>query len=408
MRFEANAVEFVAFGIPIIGNLDNGYVIGLTPEGQEICHRLSASGATEEEIAAIDKGLLHHLKKGCYFETSKNEPSVRTAYLHVTQRCNLNCVGCYSYDEGRNELEDMSLEDIFICLDYLRKVGTNRLIISGGEPFMRDDLGQICHYAKHKKQFGIVEVLTNGTLLNSRKLNELSDQVDRISVSFDGTSSEDRAYIRNMQRYEQLVDAIDAIKAHGIRAHISPTIHSANISAISDYKSLANKLGATISFSLFSPVGNSATIRDITPSRIDLMRLGLEMATPHDDGAIIADDTPINTNLAVKAGCGAGCSQMSISASGEIYPCHMLHCEKLSLGNIISGELPTHDQSKKTFPIQVEDIAECKDCEIRYFCGAGCRARAYRHTGSIFKKDPYCELMKSFYSHLLSNIASIK
>ena len=40
MRFGSNVVAFDLCGIPAVGNLDNGAVAGLTPEGAQLCQRL--------------------------------------------------------------------------------------------------------------------------------------------------------------------------------------------------------------------------------------------------------------------------------------------------------------------------------------------------------------------------------
>ncbi len=404
MKIVANAVEFEAFGIPIIGNLDNGYVIGLSPEGRAICHQLLLAEASKEDIVAVDERLYQHLERGRFFENTGSTRPARTAYLHVTQRCNLDCVGCYSFDESRNKQPDLTFEEICACLEYLRSSSVCRLIISGGEPFLRDNLSGIVHYAKQVCRFDVVEILTNGTVISNNKLEGMSDHVDRISVSFDGPSSCDPALIRKEQRFEQLVDAISVIKANGIRAHILPTIHSSNVADIDRYKELARNLDATISFSLFSPVGESATIDDAALSDIELAELATRMIGTKDKTTTIMNDTPINANLAVTAGCGAGCGQMSISAAGDVYPCHMLHCDEFNMGSALETKGSGVALDCDRFPITVDSIDECKDCDIRFFCGGGCRARAYRHSKNIQAKDPYCTLMKSFYSQLFDTI----
>lgn len=71
-----------------------------------------------------------------------------TAYLHVTQRCNLECAGCYSLDDGRNSLEDAPTKSILRAVGQLAREGVSKLIVSGGEPFLRGDLPEIVRFAK--------------------------------------------------------------------------------------------------------------------------------------------------------------------------------------------------------------------------------------------------------------------
>ena len=49
MRFGPNVVEHAPFSIPMIGNTATGYVIGLTPEGAAVCHRMFAEDVPEAE-----------------------------------------------------------------------------------------------------------------------------------------------------------------------------------------------------------------------------------------------------------------------------------------------------------------------------------------------------------------------
>lgn len=59
MRFGPNVVEHAPFSIPMIGNTATGYVIGLTPEGAAVCHRMFAEDVPEAEVAAVN---LSHLR----------------------------------------------------------------------------------------------------------------------------------------------------------------------------------------------------------------------------------------------------------------------------------------------------------------------------------------------------------
>lgn len=48
MRFGPNVVEHAPFSIPMIGNTETGYVIGLTPEGAAVCHRMFTEDVPEQ------------------------------------------------------------------------------------------------------------------------------------------------------------------------------------------------------------------------------------------------------------------------------------------------------------------------------------------------------------------------
>lgn len=71
-----------------------------------------------------------------------------SAYVHITDNCNLHCVGCYSHVEKRNKKTDLTYKEICYELDQLADNGVKIIVISGGEPFIREDIELICKYAK--------------------------------------------------------------------------------------------------------------------------------------------------------------------------------------------------------------------------------------------------------------------
>ena len=60
---------------------------------------------------------------------------------------------------------------------------------------------------------------------------------------------------------------------------------------------------------------------------------------------------------------------VSVSADGEVFPCHMMHDEAFSLGSLLedpgclAARMPLRPRG---------ELAACADCEIRYLCGGGC------------------------------------
>lgn len=243
MRFHSNVTLFNMGRISLLGNFDTGCVIGLTKVEVEICQQMFCGSVSAERIRAVDMEFLERLEEGSFFAPAEHVQGLDVAYLHVTQKCNLNCKGCYSDDDQRNTLVDASFGRICKAIKELSDFGIQSLVISGGEPFLRDDLVEIVSYAKTNCGIPSVAVLTNGTRLGEAVLKRLAPIIDLLSVSFDGCSEEAVAYIRGEQRFRQLVNAVQSIKKAGISAHIIPTIHSKNVKDIEDYVRLASELG---------------------------------------------------------------------------------------------------------------------------------------------------------------------
>jgi len=410
MRFSRHVVEFSYLGTPIIGNTYNGHFIGLTQKGFCICQKMFSSEVAEHEIKSVDENLFAQLNKGEFFAGHAFKQTITTAYLHVTNQCNLHCAGCYSYDVKRNKAENLSIEKLALAIDQLSILGIKRLIISGGEPFLREDLPEIIRYAKEKCSIDYVDVLTNGTLINHEQIKRIAPFVNRICVSFDGYSENAVAYIRKKQRFSELVLAINKIKEAGISAHLIPTIHAKNFTDIEKYFDLSTQLDVTLTFSLLSTRHDNEMINNLIPTDQDLEDIARILIDITCDKRMVFQDTPINNNLITKSFCGVAQGIVSISSDGKIYPCHMLHDDQFLMGSVFDECLDEEfggEIRKELSTLSVESFEGCSSCEIRYFCGGGCRARSYYESGGVYGKDPYCKLMKRFYDNKLHQMLAM-
>lgn len=397
MRFGDHIVRFNLGGIPAVGNTSTGSIVGLTKEGSSLCDVMFTRNVTEAEVPINCAELVDYFREHEFFEESelKEGHRVRSAYLHVSNRCNLSCVGCYSKDDARNVESDPSLHQLKHAVAVLAELGVEQLVISGGEPFMRSDLPDV---ARAAKDCGVnrVAVLTNGLLCTPERLTSLVGIVDILSISFDGTSADAPAYIRGEQRFDALIGAIVNAKAAGVHVHILPTLHASNVDDASAYVALAEQLGTTVGFSLLS--GSRENLGDLYPSDTCLAHLADVMCSL---GQTVDDDVVFNGTrggLSACAGCGAGKVSVSMAADGSVYPCHMLHYPEFRLGNAYANSADQIREELADFCLPtVDELDSCKDCDKRYLCGGGCRARAFIRYGRMGKKDPYC----TFYQHLL-------
>jgi MoaA/NifB/PqqE/SkfB family radical SAM enzyme len=130
-----------------------------------------------------------------------------SASFFVTNECNLHCSYCpyLTFDK-----KILSLSEIEYLFAKLYKIGIRRLGLSGGEPLVRKDIGEIIHLAKRT---GFYVTLNTNLLLYSKLKNKL-DKVDFFFTSLDG---DENSHIKNRGKnsYTGVLDAIDDILQSG-------------------------------------------------------------------------------------------------------------------------------------------------------------------------------------------------
>jgi len=237
--------------IHLIINTENGAVVGVDDESLKQYQGISK----ERTFKITNRELYNFLLENNFISDNQfkyKDNSILTAYFHVTNHCNLHCLGCYSDSIARNKERDLSIESMLKILDELKTVGVQNIIISGGEPLIRKDIVDIVKYAKESCNMQRMILITNGTIGDWKLFKELALYLDTISVSIDTYSSECSAFLRDEGIFEKIILNIKQMRENGLNVSILPTIHHKNVKEMSKYIKLAESLGTEISFSIFT------------------------------------------------------------------------------------------------------------------------------------------------------------
>ena len=397
---------FSIHGIDMLGNMDSGAVVGFTSEAAEVSRLVLEGRADADEITQIDERLSEFLVRNGFFEQEPKHAHPKSAYVHVTQRCNLNCVGCYSMSELRNCSEDPSQEQLGHAFGELGRSGVRTVNISGGEPFLREDLCDIARIANEECGIASVNIVTNGTVLGDIDLTDLAKWVASVTVSIDGPSATAPAFVRREQRFDKLMHTVSQLKDAGITTRILPTLHAKNIEDVPAYFELARKTDCGMNFSLLSCPPEIGEMADLTPTDADLQRL-VELRSK--DVGFGEFSGPFGIAMKAKRTCGAGCKNLSVDVDGWLYPCHMLQSKDYRMGNLFTERLDDvlsrSRDNVAQWLLPVERIETCKLCEYRLICGGGCRARAVNSGAGPAGDDPYCSLSNGFYRSMFSALS---
>lgn len=162
--------------------------------------------------------------------------------ISVTNRCPARCSYCNIPNRQQRE---MTTEELIRLFDELKALGTQRIALWGGEPLIRDDIGYLIEYAKHKCGF-FVSIDTNGYLL-PEKIAQL-DPVDVVVISFDGPQD---VHDENREQgsYEKVLEALRvACKKHNV--FTITVLTNRNIGHIDFILEKARELGFSCTFQL--------------------------------------------------------------------------------------------------------------------------------------------------------------
>jgi len=147
----------------------------------------------------------------------------------ITRKCNYRCRDCSVWKNQKNEPE-ISTEDVKTGLDILRDLGVVEIVFSGGNPLLRDDIGEIISYAS---KYFVTTVYDNGSMA-LEKINELRD-ADFVAISIDSLNPRKNDYIKGVHgAWESAMTAIRGLKEEGILVGVSPTISQINLNEIID------------------------------------------------------------------------------------------------------------------------------------------------------------------------------
>nr|AQS32443.1 hypothetical protein [uncultured archaeon] len=140
----------------------------------------------------MDSDILKKIIKGYFGRIVLNRNTPLNIIFFVTSKCNAKCKHCFNWKNimNSNKRKELNLEEIDKISKNLKYLQS--LTISGGEPFLRDDLDKIIELFYKNTSIVQVNIPTNGILTN--KIEKLVENILkkcqhlylRIGLSIDG------------------------------------------------------------------------------------------------------------------------------------------------------------------------------------------------------------------------------
>jgi heme b synthase len=347
------------------------------------------------------------------------QPRLQLVAWEVTAECNLKCAHCRMSAGQNNDTAELSTSECYRLIDQILEVGSPIIILTGGEPLLRDDIIEIGKYATER---GLRVVMgSNGTLVTVEMAERLkSIPLSRLGISIDFPLSAQQDKFRGITgAFDAVMKGMANARRAGIDVQVNSTITKLNVSYLSDLLALALEAGA-VAFHpfLLVPTGRGKGLEDaeLSPGEYEetlnwiydkqqelagkiffkptdaphYMRIasqrrkeGSECAAPH------LHATHGHGANAMTRGCLAGTGFCFVSSTGKVKGCGYL--------NTVAGDIreQAFAQVWNGSPLfqQLRDLSnlkgKCGACEYKAICG-GCRARALEATGDYLEAEPYC------------------
>ncbi|MDL1981564.1 MAG: 12,18-didecarboxysiroheme deacetylase [Deltaproteobacteria bacterium] len=342
---------------------------------------------------------------------------------NITRRCNLKCVHCYAHAKDQSFDNELTTEEGKNLIDDLSQYKVPVLLLSGGEPTIREDLPELAAYAVEKGMRAVIS--TNGTLITQQMARVLKDiGLSYVGISLDGMEKINDRFRGVKGAFRAAVEGIKNCKDAGIKVGLRFTINKFNVDEIENIFNLLEDMDiprACFYHLVYAGRGSKLVEEDLTHDEtrkaVDLIMdltkklhdKGKEKeiltVDNHADGPylylrLLKEDPKraaevlelLKMNEGNNSGRGIGC----ISWDGEVYADQFWR--HYSFGNVQKrpfSEIWTDTSEplmKKLKEKKKYVKGRCAKCRWLDICAGNFRVRAEAVTGDVFAPDPACYL----------------
>jgi uncharacterized protein len=362
----------------------------------------------------ITLGLL--VPEGYTFSTFTESSTTLTAWLHVTNACNLRCSYCYldpTSEEMAPQVGRQAVEAVFRSA-LVHDFPAVRLKYAGGEPTLRFPLVVELHrhaidLAKRQglKLDGVV--LSNGVGIRPQMIEAIQSLGLRLAISLDGLGPYhdcQRHFNDGQGSFEVVACTIDRALSAGLFPDISITVSGRNADGLPELMAWVLERDLPFSLNFYRENDQSASQTDL---RLEEERIIQGMLAAY---SVIEKKMPercLLASLADRANlaaphlrtCSVGHSYLVIDHQGRVAKCQMDMANTVTTIYDPDPLANVRESSVGIRNLSVEDKAECRDCQWRYWCAGGCPLQAYRATGRYNAKSPNCAIYRALYPEVI-------
>lgn len=315
---------------------------------------------------------------------------IKMLVLSLTGKCNFACRYCYAVDHNSSKMNIATA----LAAVKLAEVSGEKFILqfSGGEPLLNfRTLQAVVDYCKTRKLPVVLQLQTNGSLLNDAMAQYLFQNKVAIGLSLDGRPAvNDRLRLKKngSGTTGAILKGIEVLRRNNIACGLTCVVTKENVRQLSEIIDFAYFLGniRRIGFDILRNQGRGKTL--CLPSAEE-MREAMEAVYNRRDklsnmtgySIRISQEERVKSLYTDTDNCFRHCYAMNgeaafVDALGDIYACSSLvGCKEFYLGNVFTGLLPSLLTRAGEFIGKSMDF--CRQCKCFNLCGGGCFARWY-------------------------------
>ncbi|MBL8953686.1 MAG: radical SAM protein [Myxococcaceae bacterium] len=315
-------------------------------------------------------------------------------HLGMTLACNFACAHCYS-SSGKRLPDELTLAEIEALIDQMHAAGICKLVLGGGEPFLRRELPAVIRYADAR---GIdCYVHTNASLLRPAVLEELSACPPAgLQVSLEGSDASLNDPVRGPGTFAKALEGLKKLRAsYAPGFNLSVTVGPHNVHDAAAMVELAKREEAHVlllrpAYPAGIATGNAQLhcdrptfIEAVKRAKVRAAELGVTVDAPDPVDAREPDFEGF--------GCVAARVVLGVTPNGSVTPCLNLPVE-FETGNVKKTPLLELWQRGRSF-VSVraqQPNAQCSSCKHYDTCRGGCRVRALFAGNGLNGPDSWC------------------
>lgn len=329
----------------------------------------------------------------------KNELPVSGTF-ELTSRCNFRCEMCYVHDDC-HKAEGLTTEQWLQLAEEVKKEGTLFLLLTGGEPLLREDFAHL--YTELKKMGFMISINTNGSLLHNYFDLLKKYPPSRVNISLYGGDDETYKKLCKVSAFSKVTENVAELVKMGISVKINTVFTDKNNHQYKGIIDIAEKLGVPLSTTAYAyPQVRLDKDFGENEGRMNAVEaaectVNCEKYRFREKGFVERANAILNgrdTEKCDRVSCRAGRAAYWITSEGKMQACGMLPKIQLDVLNLGFKE------AWKQLVTEVKEIRlpkKCITCKYSKICNA-CAAMCYAETGHFDQVPEYiCEISKNIY-----------